>query len=413
MQTRFKFTKTRINQVELPTGKREITLHDIEQPGLQLRFRASGRHVFEVRRKLDGKSVRSLLGPYPGLTIENARKRARAEISSMIDGVHPAKRKASERNKAITLAQCFSDYIESRHYLKPNTVRGYRTCLNKYLGDWLEKPLLNISRDMVEIRHRKLGELSHAQANTTMRVLRAIFEYAHGQYENENGEPIILHNPVRRLSHNKAWYKERRRTDYIKPGQIAAWYEAVNTMPNWLNETNTQPELIRDYLLLIVLTGLRRREAASLRWEWVDLDQRTLTIPDTDTKNGHEHTLPLTPYLYNLLKRRSHCDGEFIFPGKGRNGYLNEPKRNIDKLREYSGVEFTIHGLRRTFITIAESQDIRDYTLKRLLNHRNQRDVTDFYIITDVERLRMPMEKITNRFLELAMIRNNVIPLFK
>ena len=57
--------------------------------------------------------------------------------------------------------------------------------------------------------------------------------------------------------------------------------------------------------------------------------------------------------------------------------------------------------LRRTFITIAESLDIPYYALKRLLNHSQANDVTAGYIINDVERLREPMDKISNKIQEL------------
>lgn len=61
-----------------------------------------------------------------------------------------------------------------------------------------------------------------------------------------------------------------------------------------------------------------------------------------------------------------------------------------------SGVSFTVHDLRRTFITIAESIDIPAYALKHLLNHKMNSDITAGYIITDVERLRKPMQQISD-----------------
>lgn len=67
-----------------------------------------------------------------------------------------------------------------------------------------------------------------------------------------------------------------------------------------------------------------------------------------------------------------------------------------------SGVVFTLHDLRRTFATVAEGLDIAGYTLKRLLNHTIHGDVTAGYIVTDVERLRGPMERIS-RFLSAAL----------
>lgn len=61
-----------------------------------------------------------------------------------------------------------------------------------------------------------------------------------------------------------------------------------------------------------------------------------------------------------------------------------------------------MHDLRRTFISIAESLDIPAYALKRLLNHRADTDVTGGYIVIGVERLRLPVERIAARILELA-----------
>ena len=67
-----------------------------------------------------------------------------------------------------------------------------------------------------------------------------------------------------------------------------------------------------------------------------------------------------------------------------------------------SGVSFCIHDLRRTFATVAESLDIPAYALKRLLNHANGTDVTAGYIVANVERLREPMQKITDYVLKSA-----------
>ena len=71
-------------------------------------------------------------------------------------------------------------------------------------------------------------------------------------------------------------------------------------------------------------------------------------------------------------------------------------------MTEQSGVRFTLHDLRRNFITVAESLDIPHYALKRLLNHRLTGDVTAGYIVSDPERLRGPVEAVAARILELA-----------
>ena len=76
------------------------------------------------------------------------------------------------------------------------------------------------------------------------------------------------------------------------------------------------------------------------------------------------------------------------------------PKKAVLKVAELSGVPFILHDLRRTFATIADSLDLPAYALKRLLNHKMNNDVTAGYIVADVERLRKPMQLITEYILK-------------
>ncbi len=125
-----------------------------------------------------------------------------------------------------------------------------------------------------------------------------------------------------------------------------------------------------------------------------------------DTKNHQQHVLPLSDFLYQMLKSRQlNASDKYIFPGEGKTGYVGEPRKAMGKVISASGIKFTLHDLRRTFITIAESLDIPAYALKRLLNHKMNQDVTAGYIVIDAERLRMPMpmpmQMITDRLMSL------------
>ena len=148
-------------------------------------------------------------------------------------------------------------------------------------------------------------------------------------------------------------------------------------------------------------------EAMTLRWENIDLKAKTLTI--FDTKNYEQHVLPLSDFLYDLLtKRHQHAYSEFVFPGSGKFAYIIKPRKTMTKIIEQSGIQFTLHDLRRTFITIAESLDVPAYALKRLLKHKMNFDVTAGYIISDVERLRKPMQKVTDYLLKCKGIIESV-----
>jgi len=201
------------------------------------------------------------------------------------------------------------------------------------------------------------------------------------------------------LSATKAWYRVERRQNYIKRHQLKAWFKGVMALKN--DGDADKAETFRDYLIFVLLTGLRRHEAASLLKANVDFKQRTLTVKDT--KNRTDHTLPLSPFLRQLLKRRCEAsDNPYVFPGEGRTGHIVEPRKHILKVCKVAELDFRTHDLRRTFATIAESLDIPAYAVKRLLNHKMADDVTAGYIVHDVERLRRPMQMITDFILKSA-----------
>ena len=63
---------------------------------------------------------------------------------------------------------------------------------------------------------------------------------------------------------------------------------------------------------------------------------------------------------------------------------------------------FILHDIRRTFLTLAERLSLPYVVLKKLANHSGRNDTTFGYIVVDVERLREPMQMITNEFLRLC-----------
>jgi integrase len=109
-------------------------------------------------------------------------------------------------------------------------------------------------------------------------------------------------------------------------------------------------------------------------------------------------------FLHALLRNRArNVTSQCVFPELADSKHGADLRHWSEKVTQASGVPFTPHDLRRTFITAAESLDISVYALKRLLNHRiNPSDVTAGYIITEVERLRQPMQKINERLIHLV-----------
>jgi integrase len=159
--------------------------------------------------------------------------------------------------------------------------------------------------------------------------------------------------------------------------------------------------MIRDYLLVLILTGLRKNEAAKLRWTDIDFDCKTLTIRAENTKNRNEYSLPMSEFLVSIMRRRKLDPrrSDFVFPG--REGHLVDPCHCLIQVIEECGCDFVLHDLRRTFITTAAKLGIPHHLIKKLVNHISVADVTDGYVIFQVEHLRAPMAQITEHFLSL------------
>lgn len=385
-----KLNKKTVDNIQPPAslnGKpTQVFYRDSDLTGFGLKVTNAGSKVYIIETRINGKSKRITLGKHGQLTTEQARRQAQIMLGEIAQGNDPVAEKQNKRVQAVTLLECYQDYLKIRHNLKENTLHDYKRCIEGALEDWLDKPLTAITKDMVEQRHQKLGKKSAARANNTMRVLRALFNFALERYEDNKGKAVIQVNPVNRLSKTRGWYEVKRRQTLLTPTQLRPWFEATHKLNN---------EVTRDYLHFLLFTGLRRSEASRMTWDDVDFNEKVFLIPET--KNNEPHRLPMSVFLEELLRRRYlQAEKKWVFPSPVTDGPLKEPRTALAKITSESGIEFTLHDLRRTFITIAESLDIPAYALKRLLNHKFSNDVTAGYIVPNTERLRVPMQNITN-----------------
>ena len=387
-----KITKRAVDALALPTTG--YALHwDDEIKGFGLRVMSTGAKSFVLQRRINGKDCRITLGRYGAVTVEQARSDAKVKTGLIASGGNPV----ADRKRAVlatkTLAEVLADYGEARNAIRDSTRKDMAGVLKRYSADWLKKPVNAITPDKVLARHKKIGQETPASANKWGRYLRALLSFAAGRYTDTEGRPILTDNAVKVLSRARSWYRVERRQSVIQPHQIAAWWDSVTRLRN----TNH-----RDYLLTLMLTGLRKEEGRGLAWADVDLIAKTLTV--RDTKNHSAHTLPMGPYLASMLSARERL-GPLVF--MSTHGQVGNLRYSLESIARVSGVKFMAHDLRRTFATVAESLDIPSYALKALLNHKGGSDVTGGYLIITTERLRAPMEKVEDFVLKAAKVRES------
>ena len=382
MSTSIKLTQSAVKGlpfVQADDKKRQHLYFDTELKGFGVCVGAKSKTFF-VQRDINGKTVRTSIGRYGVYTVEQAREEARELLMKMGKGINP--NREEKPAASVTFGDALDLHLKSNKKRSERTLKDYRYLADQYLSDWLKKPLTEITRKDCRERHHKIGEKNGPYvANSAFRVFRAAYNHALKIHDELGVNPTIAVD----------WFPEERRKAAIPSTDLTAWYTEVTAMTNPIR---------RDYLRFVLFTGLRRESAAAVRWEHIDWTNKALLIPRPKGGEARAFKLPLSDFLIELLKERQQCeqaktffpDSPWVFPAESKSGHIAEPKEKL-------GVKFTVHGLRNTFITVAESLDVSPYAIKMLVNHSlpDKGDVTGGYMSIELERLRGPMQEITDR----------------
>jgi len=393
-----------------PNKPKFITDRNLRGFGIKILRRSK---VFYFEKRIKGKPKRVTIGPFPDLNLEEARRIAHFYHAELAKGRDPfAKKETKPSSGVITLRQAYESYFVIRTNLRPRSIQSMRSLIDGYLNGWFEKPILDITPEMALEKHRFIT-VNHgpAVANLSLKHLRAILNLAKVVHKKKPGFSG-WENPVRILSETRAWNPRRRRNTVIPKDKVGLWF---NTVLDFGRAAETPTVAVAcDYFLFLVLTGMRRTEAATLTWDDVSLEDGYVVIKAEMAKNHAPHQLPFSDYLQDLMEKRwRERISEYVFPGRITDGvaqHLKQPYYTAQKITELCGVRFTNHDLRRTFISIAEYLNINQYAIKRLVNHKfDKSDETADYISPkfDDQRLRGPMQQITDFILTQAGLRES------
>ncbi len=395
------FTKKLIDNYPLPKKGRE-RIWDQKCSYLCLQITAQAKRTFYLYRydSLLKKPMQKAIGTYPDVSIESARATAIRWLVEMAEG------RLTGKKQIPTLEEASTSYIVNRQSkLAQNTISDYYGMLNNHLEDWKNRQLDTISRQDVISRFLALSEKSPSTANRTFRFLRAIYNEQTDLLNDEMNGHINLTNPIIILTKRKYWHTERPAQDWIPPNILPSFFSTLENMKRF----DEFYSLVADYLEFLLFTGLRRREASKLKIKDVNLKELLYMVTP---KGKVEVIMPLSNQLADLLERRmaiSKIGGsEYVFANLENGGEaLNDPRRALSYVKQEVGVHITLHGLRRSFATYAESIDLSQYVIKRLLNHSMGRDVTGVhYIQRDISRLRSALGKIGSHILAISQPEN-------
>ena len=351
MPRRIKFTVEAINRLKCPAGKIQTWIYDTHTPALALFMGQGGSKTFYVYRKVKGRPQRVKLGRFGDISIEQARKLAQRTTAAIAEGIDPMAEKRRQR-AGETLGTLFTYYMETHARVHKKSWQQDQWRFGRYLKRWSNRKLVEIERRDIQALHAKVGrEQGPYAANRLLSMLRKMFNVARNVGHESN--PAI---GVQR-------FREQSRDRLLGADELPKFFESLEQEPN---------PTIRDYVMVALLTGARRRNVMSMRWRDVNLEGALWTIPASQSKNAQAMTVPLVELVLDILRRRQGGDSPFVFASYGKSGHLEDIKAAWQKILRRAGIaDLRLHDLRRTFGSWQAATGASLPVIGKSLGHKN------------------------------------------
>jgi integrase len=330
-KTSINFTKATLMELPIP-AKGRLKFHDKREKGLSLSVTSTGNKSFIIRKRIHGKQREIVIGHFPDMTVELARKEAQRIKLQVAMGKNPLEKKEKQASEK-TFGEAYGGYMEkyARTEMKPRSCKDVELRLKKVLPLWSERGLSSIAKQEVRELHERIGrEKGKYEANRVLAYIRAIYN----KMISWDWEGI---NPTIGIKK----FKETKRDRFVLKDELPKFMESLEAEPN---------RDMADFFLLCLYTGARRSNVQSMRWEDIDFSINEWRIPDT--KNGEPVRVPLIGQALEILNNRAHLrkSTPWIFPSAdSKSGHLQEPKTAWKRILERAGLSnLRIHDLRRT-----------------------------------------------------------------
>jgi integrase len=251
--------------------------------------------------------------------------------------------------------------------------RGQGVLMEGPLFALLQVRMVDLTPAVVESWLTRQVKQRPARASLSFRLLKAFIRWCaeHPTYSAVVDPGIITKRCAGVLP------KKQAKSDVLQKEQLRPWFKAVREIQN---------PVISAYLQTLLLTGARREEVAGIRWEDIDFRWKSITIRD---KVEGERIIPLCPYVESLLQflpRRN----EWVFSSPtAATGRIQEPRIAHKRALTVAGLEgLTLHGLRRSFGSLAEWTETPTGIVAQIMGHKPSATAEKHYRVRPLDLLR-------------------------
>jgi integrase len=317
--------------------------------GLWLQVSPSETKSWVFRFTLRGTSRTMGFGPYPDVSLAEAREKAtdgRAKLREWIDPIEARKRErqrmALESAKGMSFAACAEAYIEGHEagWRNPKHVSQWRNTIATYASPVFGAlPVQDVDTGLVM---KVLEPLWRSKPETASRLrgrLERVLDWATVRQYRE-GE-----NPARWRGHLSALLPARSKVRAVEH-HPALPYDRIG---EFIAEVRALDSTSARALEFLIMTAGRTSEVIEARWTEIDSAKRVWTVPGVRMKAGKEHRVPLSDAAMAVLEtQRRNAMNEFVFPG-ARPGCPLSNMALLQLLRRMDRDDVTAHGFRSTF----------------------------------------------------------------
>jgi integrase len=313
--------------------------------GLALRVSAKGVKAWTLHfTGPTGKRARITLGRYPSTSLAHARTLAIEAKSAIAGGRDPrgAGDEMTVNDLAARYVEIHAAGLRSADEVKRRIYRNIVPLIGNVKLSELHR------RDATRVIDGKRN--APTEAERSFQDLRAMLRWAVSRGD-------LDHNPIEGM----------RKPQGSKPRERVLSDDEIRTLWNSLPQALARSPEYQRVIKLCLVTGQRVGEVVGMTQSELDLKHKLWKLPGARTKNGHPHTVPLSPLAIELIGKG---DGEQIFPNDTRDPSL-AVSRTIYRAQDRFGIpHWTVHDLRRTALTGMAKLGVAPVVLGHVANHR-------------------------------------------
>ena len=255
-------------------SEKDSYLWDGELKGFGLKITPKGRKVYILQYRMNGRAGRTrrfTIGQHGPVTADAARAKAKKLLGLVAAGTDPAEARDAERlidTLGTAIERFFAEHVHTRR--KARTAKEYRSLADQHIMPrFASRRITEIAYKDIALLHKDLRETPYS-ANRTVALLSKFFNWC----EKEGLRPLHS-NPCQHIEK----YKEQKRERFLNSDEFAS---LGIILEEELARGTLSPWMVAA-IRLLMLTGARLNEILTLKWEYVDLENSMLRLPDSKT----------------------------------------------------------------------------------------------------------------------------------